>query len=145
MSVPRRDANGRLLPGQTSLNPGGRPISAVTELRARYSARLPAIFDELMEMAMDSSLPPAAQLGAIRLALDHLIGRPQISIDAVTTKFDFGAAYIEALRRVNSEVVEGKAGTGGQAPDGGNSGNSTIGGGATAASDPAENKSDPTK
>ena len=93
--------------------------SAVTELRARYSARLPAIFDELMEMAMDSSLPPAAQLGAIRLALDHLIGRPQISIDAVTTKFDFGAAYIEALRRVNSEVVEGKAGTVGQAPDGG--------------------------
>ena len=145
MSVPRRDANGRLLPGQTSLNPGGRPISAVTELRARYSARLPAIFDELMEMAMDSSLPPAAQLGAIRVALDHLIGRPQISIDAVTTKFDFGAAYLEALRRVNSRVVEGRADTVGQTPDGGNSGNSTISGGATAASDPVENKSDPTK
>jgi hypothetical protein len=33
----------------------------------------------------------------------------------------------------------------GQTPDGGNSGNSTISGGATAASDPVENKSDPTK
>ena len=144
LSPPIRNARGRLLPG-ARLNPGGRPISGVTEIRARFSRRLPEIFDRLVEMAMDSSLPPAAQLGAIRLALDHLIGRPQISIDAVTTKFDFGAAYLQALRRVNSEVVEGQAGTVGQTPDGGNSGNSTISGGATAASDPAENKSDPTK
>jgi hypothetical protein len=139
----RRNARGRLLPG-ARLNPGGRPISGVTEIRARFSRRLPEIFDRLMEMATDNSQPGLVQLAAIRLALDHLVGRPAISIDAVTTKFDFGAAYLEALRRVNSRVVEGRADTVGQTPDG-NSGNSTISGGATAASDPVENKSDPTK
>src|SRR6516225_4850495 len=58
--------------------------SAVTELRARYSARLPAIFDELMEMAMDNSQPPLAQLAAIRLVLDYLLGRPQVTGEATS-------------------------------------------------------------
>jgi hypothetical protein len=133
MSTPavHRAANGRLLSG-ASLNPGGRPVSAVTELRARYSSRLPELFDALMEMAMNSQ-NEMVKLGAIRLALDHLIGKPQISIDAVTTKFDFGTAYLEALRRVNSRVVEGKADTAGQTRDGG-----SINGSVGAANDPTQ-------
>jgi hypothetical protein len=41
------------------------------------------------------------RLAAIRLALDHLIGKPQISIDAVTAKVDVGALYLEAVKRAN--------------------------------------------
>jgi hypothetical protein len=71
----RRRPNGTLLPGFTA-NPGGRP----TSLRARYSRRVPEIFEALMEMATDNSQPPMVQSAAIRLALDHLIGKPQISM-----------------------------------------------------------------
>jgi len=39
------------------------------------------------------------RIAATRELLDRLIGKPQISIDAVTTKVDVGALYLEALRR----------------------------------------------
>jgi len=111
----RRNARGHLLPG-ARLNPGGRPVSAVTEIRARYSRRLPAIFDELMKMAMDSSLPPAAQLGAIRVALDYLLGRPEVMVTATHTSVSVADLYKAAMikaSRANSvpseQVVEGKA------------------------------------
>jgi hypothetical protein len=102
----RRNARGHLLPG-ARLNPGGRPISAVTEIRARYSRRLPEIFDGLMKMAMDDSLPPAAQLGAIRVALDYLLGRPAISIDTVHTTVSIGELYRRAMARASAEINGG--------------------------------------
>jgi hypothetical protein len=52
--------------------------------------------------------------------LDRLIGKQQISIDAVTAKVDVGAMYLAALKRAN-----------------GASGNS-INGSGDAASEPAE-------
>jgi hypothetical protein len=51
----------------------------------------------------------------------------------VTTKFDFGTVYLEALRRVNSRVVEEKADTAGQTLD-------AINGSGGAASGPTENQ-----
>jgi hypothetical protein len=92
------------MPGYTA-NPGGRPKTAIDELRARYSPRLPEFFDRLVELATNNSQPPMVQLAAIRLALDHLIGKPQISIDAVTTKVDIGAMYLAAMKRANAEIV----------------------------------------
>jgi hypothetical protein len=93
-------------------NPGGRPVSAAAELRARYSRRLPELFDDLLEMATNSQ-NPMVRLGAIRLALDHLLGRPQVTIDAQVAKFDVGAAYLQALRRAypnGSPVIDGDDG-----------------------------------
>jgi hypothetical protein len=102
MNAPvRRNARGHLLPG-ARLNPGGRPVSAVTELRARYSRRVPEVFDRLMEMATDNSQPPMVQLAAIRLALDHLLGRPQISVDTVTTRINVAELYRNAMIRANA-------------------------------------------
>jgi len=49
---------------------------------------------------MDNSLPPAAQLGAIRVALDYLLGRPAISIDTVRTTVNIGELYRNAMIRV---------------------------------------------
>jgi hypothetical protein len=122
----RRNARGRLLPG-ARLNPGGRPISGVSEIRARYSRRVPEIFDALVEMATDNSQPPMVQLAAIRLALDHLLGKPPVAIDTTVAKVDVTVAelYHSALRRAGL----------GQTIDGGNS---TINGGANAASDLTE-------
>jgi hypothetical protein len=115
-------------------NLGGRPKTQISAIRERYSRRLPEVFGRLMEMATDNSQPPMVQLAAIRLALDHLLGKPPVAIDTTLAKVDVTIAelYHSALRRAGL----------GQTIDGGNS---TINGGASAASDPAENKSDPTK
>jgi hypothetical protein len=106
-------------------NPGGRPLSAVTELRARYSRRVPAIFDELMKMATDNSQPPMVQLAAIRLALEYLLGRPAISIDAVHTKVDIGQTvrdmYKNAMIRAGQALKHADGAT-----DGGNSINGSV-------------------
>jgi hypothetical protein len=99
----RRNARGHLLPG-ARLNPGGRPISGVTEIRARFSRRLPEIFDALVEMATDNSRPPMVQLAAIRLALDHLTGRQQISIDTVRTTVNIGELYRAAMIRAGQAL-----------------------------------------
>jgi hypothetical protein len=101
----------------------------VTEIRARFSRRLPEIFDRLIEMAMDNSQPPMAQLAAIRLALDHLIGRPQISVDTVTTRINVAELYRDAMIRAG-QALKGADG----AIDGGNS----INGGVGVARDPKE-------
>jgi len=67
-------------------------------------------------MAMDSSLPPAAQLGAIRVALDYLLGRPEVMVTATHTSVSVADLYKAAMikaSRANSvpseQVVEGKA------------------------------------
>ena len=100
MLAPTRRPNGTMLPGHTA-NRGGRP-SGLTEMRARYSRRLPAVFGRLMEMATDNSQPPMVQLAAIRLALDHLISRPQISVDTVTTRINVAELYRNAMIRANA-------------------------------------------
>ena len=97
----RRNARGRLLPG-ARLNPGGRPVSGVTEIRARFSQRLPEIFGRLMEMAMDNSQPPLAQLAAIRLVLDYLLGRPQVTVEATSVNVNIAELYRAAMIRANA-------------------------------------------
>jgi hypothetical protein len=101
----RRDANGRLLSG-VSLNPGGRPVSAITELRAKYLPRLDELMEELMELATNSQ-NEMVRLAAIRLVLDHLVGRPAVSVDTTVTKMDLGELYRQALIRANSPAVGG--------------------------------------
>jgi hypothetical protein len=85
---------------------------------------VPEIFDALLEMATNSP-NEMVRLAAIRLALDHLVGKPVVAIDAVHTKLDVGQLYLDALRRANGV---------GQTIDGGNSINGSVG----AASDPTE-------
>jgi len=111
----RRRPNGTLLPGFTA-NAGGRPRSA--DLRARFSRRLPEIFDRLMEMAMDNSQPPLVQLAAVRLALDHLAGRPAVTTTPTHTSVSVADLYKNAMAKISREnsphiaseqAVEGKA------------------------------------
>jgi hypothetical protein len=125
----RRRPNGTLLPGNTA-NAGGRPRSLTDALKQQYRNRLPELMDGLFLLTKSDN--PHVCIAATVELLNRLIGRPSVMIDTVTEKFDFRTAYLQALQRVNSRVVEGKAGTVGQTPDG-------------AASDRAENKSDPTK
>jgi hypothetical protein len=107
MDLPQRHANGRLIPGQASLNPGGRPRNAAAEMRARYLHHLPSLMENLFELAHSPN--EMVRLASIRLALDHLLGRPAVSVDTTVTKMDLseaiGEAYRRSLIRTNSHAV----------------------------------------
>jgi hypothetical protein len=99
MNAPTRRPNGTMLPGHTP-NPGGRPRTAIEELRARYLPRLPEFFDGLVELATNSQ-SEMVRLAAIREILDRLLGKPAVVVDATHTKVDVGQLYLAALRRAN--------------------------------------------
>ena len=114
MSTPavRRAPNGHLLPG-ASLNPGGRPRTAIETARAQLMPQLPLFLERLAELTQSSN--ETIRLQALREILDRLLGKPPVAIDATHTKLDVGQLYLAALKRANGVV------------DGGNSINGSVG------------------
>jgi hypothetical protein len=102
--VRQRRPDGTLLPGQPAMNPGGRPRTAIEELRARLLPRLPEFMDGPIELTKSSN--DASRLAAICEMLDRLLGKPAVFVDATHTKVDLGALNLQALRRVNG-VIDG--------------------------------------
>ena len=90
------------MPGFTA-NAGGRPRSVIEELKSKYLRRLPELFENLFRLAAPNN-PPMVQIAATKEILDRLIGKPQVTIDAVTTKVDVAALYLRAMQRANSEM-----------------------------------------
>jgi hypothetical protein len=99
MNVPARRANGQLIGGQGSLNPSGRPRTAIEELRARLLPRLPEFMDGLIELSKSPN--EATRLAAIKEILDRLLGKPAVFVDAVTAKVDIGSLYLAAMKKAN--------------------------------------------
>jgi hypothetical protein len=101
-----REANGRLLPG-VSLNPAGRPAHGPTglvELRKQYMHRVPEFFKVLIDLTKSDS--ERMRLNAVQEILDRLIGKPQQTIEATTTRVDVGALYLQALQRANGDAAK---------------------------------------
>jgi hypothetical protein len=104
MNTPaQRSADGRLLPGNTVGIAGARPRNIVTELKIRYENRIPELLEGLFLLTKSDS--PHVRIAATRELLDRIIGKSTISIDAVHTKVDVGALYLEAMKRANSAHV----------------------------------------
>jgi hypothetical protein len=83
-----REPNGRLLPGGPGLSlHGPTPHNDITELRRKYRNNLPKMFDILWHIAQHSA-SERMQIVAVSELLHRLIGKPQVTIDAVTTKVD---------------------------------------------------------
>jgi hypothetical protein len=99
--IPRR-ANGTVMPGYTA-NPGGRPKTAIDELRARLLPRLPEYLEALDKLTR--SKHEATQLAAIREILDRLLGKPAVFVDSTHTRVDVAAMYLRALETVNKTAV----------------------------------------
>jgi hypothetical protein len=97
--VATRRPNGTLLPGHANLNPGGRPRNAIEELRAKYSHRLPELFEGLFQLT--NSQNEQIQLQAIREILDRLIGKPVAVVESTHTRVDIAALYLQALKQAN--------------------------------------------
>ena len=89
MTVPQRHANGRLLPGQASLNAGGRPRTDIAELRQKYRNRLPELLERLFDLTESDN--PHVCIAATKELLDRLLGKPAVFVDTTHTKFDLGA------------------------------------------------------
>jgi hypothetical protein len=106
MNVPARRPNGTMMPGAV-LNPGGRPRTAIEQLREKYMHRLPELFEGLIELTKSDS--ESVRLAAYREILDRLIGKPVVAIDSVHAKVDVGALYLAAMKRANAEIVPGSA------------------------------------
>jgi hypothetical protein len=94
--------------------------------------RLPELMDGLFLLTGPNN-PPMVQIAAIRELLDRLLGKPQVTVEAHHTSVSVAELYKNAMIR---------AGQAFKCADGATDG---INGSASAASDPAENKSDPTK
>jgi hypothetical protein len=92
-----RRPNGTVLPGHTP-NPGGRPVTAIQELRARYLHHLPGLMEGLFELATRSP-NEMVRLAAIREILDRLLGKPPVAIDTTVAKVDVAELCHSALRR----------------------------------------------
>jgi hypothetical protein len=65
--------------------------------------RLPELMDGLFLLTRPNN-PPMVQIAATKELLDRLLGKPQVTIDAVTTKVDVAALYLRAMQRANSEM-----------------------------------------
>jgi hypothetical protein len=101
-AVVPRDERGRILPG-TQFGPGYTKTDIV-ELRAKYRHKLPKLLENLFVLA-EPDKPYMVQIAATKEILDRLIGKPQVTIDAVTTKVDVAQLYLQAMRRANAEIV----------------------------------------
>jgi hypothetical protein len=95
----RRAADGRLLPGFANLNPGGRPRSAIEDVRERLGSHTPEFVDALVELSRSPN--EAIRLAAIKEAFDRLLGKPPVAVDTTVTKFDMGALYLQAVKAAN--------------------------------------------
>jgi hypothetical protein len=87
-----------MMPGSV-LNPGGRPRTAIEELRARLLPRLPEFMDGLIELSKSPN--ESTRLAAIREILDRLLGKPAVFVDATHTNINIGELYLRALQRAN--------------------------------------------
>ena len=92
------------MPGFTA-NAGGRPRSVIEELKSKYLNRLPELFENLFRLAAPNN-PPMVQIAATKELLDRLIGKPQVTIDAVTTRVDVAQLYLSAMKRANAGLSE---------------------------------------
>jgi hypothetical protein len=123
--LPVAALDGTLLPGQPAMNPGGRPRTAIEELRARLLPRLPEFMDGLIELSKSPN--ESTRLAAIREILDRLLGKPAVFVHATHTNINIGELYLRALQRANGSGNTSTIGDG-------NSINGSVG----TASDPTE-------
>ncbi len=80
MSAPKRDGNGRLVPGTGSLNPGGRP-KGNRQVRKLAQDRTELAIKTLADICGDTDASDSARVSAAAHLLDRAWGRPAQSIE----------------------------------------------------------------
>ncbi len=117
-NIIRRAPNGRLLPGTAAVNPGGRPVGHIEEIRRLLAEHQDEIVATLLSLLR--SKDEGVQLAAAREMLDRLLGKAPIAVDSTVAKYDHQAVFLAALKAVNAEPnpkeIEGVADANGVQP-----------------------------
>jgi hypothetical protein len=101
----KRDAKGKILPGQRALNPSGldrqkqRMLNQLNQLTPRAISKLSKLIDS------DSD---QVSLAACREVLDRNLGKPKASLD-VKVEASLSAMHLEALEQLAHRASEARA------------------------------------
>jgi hypothetical protein len=114
---PRRNERGQLLPGQTSINPSGRPpvpLEVRREAHQILAAATPRAAQRLVELLEDQD--PRIALAAASTLLDRVLGKAVTPVDQtvnVSTSIQQAhlAALIEIQKRRKDRLAEQTTGT----------------------------------
>ncbi len=103
----QRDAKGRLLPGQRSINPRGRP-PVIRDVKEAAKSHTRQAMLTLLSVMNDNSAPAAARVSAAQAVLDRGWGKPQQSVEARVSVGDVGVTAAEVLMRLTTQAREAK-------------------------------------
>jgi hypothetical protein len=102
-----RDSKGRLLPGQRSINPAGRP-AIVKDIRQAARSHTRQALNTLISTMNDLDAPAAARISAATAILDRGWGRPQQNIEARVEVADMAKAHADALIKLTNLAREAR-------------------------------------
>ncbi len=102
-----RDKKGRLLPGQRSINPAGRPpVIRDIKIAARSHTRQALV--TLVSVMNDRDAPASARVSASEAILNRGWGRPQQRVEARIAVTDIAKTHADVLRELHRKAVEAK-------------------------------------
>jgi len=107
-TTPQRLASGRFAPGHAGHSPGrpqGSRNRATLALEARLTAKLDALGDKLVALALEGNV------AALRMCIDRLAPRPrarpgEVELQAVDTPEDVGQALAEVIAALAAGDIE---------------------------------------
>lgn len=102
-----RDTKGRLLPGQRSINPKGRP-PIIWDLKEAAKAHTRQALNTLVSVMNDSEAPQASRITAAVALLDRGWGKPQQNIEAKIEAVDMAKTAATVLLDLSRRARESK-------------------------------------
>lgn len=102
-----RDTKGRLLPGQRSINPKGRP-PIIRDLKEAAKAHTRQALNTLVSVMNDSEAPQASRITAAVALLDRGWGKPQQNIEAKIESVDMAKTAATVLLDLSRRARESK-------------------------------------
>lgn len=103
----QRDAKGRLLPGQRSINPAGRP-AIIRDIREAAKGHTRQALNTLISVMNDLDAPQGARIAAATAILDRGWGKPQQSLEARIGVENVGATAAEVLMRLTEQAKQAR-------------------------------------
>ena len=102
-----RDTKGRLLPGQRSINPKGRP-PIIRDLKEAAKAHTRQALNTLVSVMNDPEAAQASRITAAVSLLDRGWGRPQQNIEARVENVDIAKSAAQVLMDLSRRAKESK-------------------------------------
>lgn len=101
----QRDSKGRLLPGQRSINPNGRP-PAIRDIKEAARTHTRQALNTLVSVMNDTDAPPASRVAASEAILNRGWGKPMQNVEARIDVTDTTAVAAQVLRELSDKARE---------------------------------------